>query len=346
MMNNDKQARQAVLTWYDQYGRDLPWRLKGARQDAYKVWLSEIMLQQTTVQAVKPYYHKFLSLWPTIHDLAQAENDAVMQAWAGLGYYSRARNLLACARVIVDQYEGVFPDNERDLKALPGIGDYTAAAILSIAFNTPSVVVDGNIERITARLYDDKTPMPALKAAVKKNIAGMMKVADGRQSDFVQALMDIGSSICTPKSPQCSSCPLQANCHTQEPETLPVRAQKKALPHRVGQVFIIRDGQGRIALEKRNSKIMLGDMWGLPSTQWHNKTAPGDHTYMIERSTDTQRVVRHIFSHFSLDLHIMDHVHMAGLHPDWLFVSLEELQTMGLPSLYQKVVKLIEPQEP
>ena len=334
MMQNSAQARQSVLNWYDQQGRDLPWRVKGGLQDPYKVWLSEIMLQQTTVTAVMPYYLKFITLWPDVIALADAEDDAVMQAWAGLGYYSRARNLLKCARILRDDYHGRFPDTVQALKSLPGIGDYTAAAIAGIAFNRHAVVVDGNIERIAARVFNLHTPMPRLKAEVKDAMADIMHIEDDRQSDFVQALMDIGAMLCTPKSPKCMICPLLLSCTAEEKEALPVRPKKQAKPHRRGRVFIIRDAQGRVAVEKRSEKIMLGGMWGLPSTRWHDKHAP-DHSDMdVYDLTPTGRLVRHVFTHFSLDLELVE----AKSRKKWRYTKPEEIE---FPSLYHKVIKLI-----
>lgn len=326
-------ARQSVLEWYDRHGRDLPWRVKKGQQDPYKVWLSEIMLQQTTVMAVAPYYKKFIDIWPNVTALANADDDAVMQAWAGLGYYSRARNLLKCARVIRDDFQGVFPEDEKILLSLPGVGAYTAAAICSIAFNKPTIVVDGNIERIASRVFDIATPMPALKNEVKQAIGPMMQIDDGRQSDFVQAMMDIGASICTPKAPKCMLCPLQAGCRTTMPEGRPVKAIKKAKPHRKGRVFIIRNDHGHIAVEKRDEDIMLGGMWGLPSTTWHDKARPDHLPHHFDDIRETGLSIRHIFTHFSLELQVME----ATSHDDWHYADTDDIR---FPTLYHKVVRL------
>lgn len=336
--------RGDVLSWYDRHGRDLPWRVRlgreGRLQAPYRVWLSEVMLQQTTVQAVIPYYLKFMETWPDIRDLAKADDDDVMQAWAGLGYYSRARNLLSCARQIVDDYDGIFPQTPQELKKLAGIGDYTAAAIASIAYNTPSVVIDGNIERIGARVLDNHTPLPALKAVLRDQLMPVMTLQDNRQSDFVQALMDIGATICTPKSPKCMICPIRNHCTSKTAEALPVKAPKKVKPHRIGRAYIIKNAQGDIAIEKRPDHVMLGNMWGLPSSNWHDKKAPDAIAFDASGSVDTGHKVRHVFTHFSLDLHLYD-MRMAEGNPEWRFVSWGALQAMGLPSLYQKAVQMI-----
>lgn len=209
----DTPSAKPLLDWYDRHHRELPWRVspgmaaRGVKADPYRVWLSEVMLQQTTVQAVKPYFERFLQRWPEVTDLAAAENDAVMAAWAGLGYYARARNLKKCAEAVAREHGGVFPDTEEGLKSLPGIGDYTAAAVAAIAFNRQAAVMDGNVERVISRLYAIATPLPAAKPAMREKVARLTP-AD-RPGDFAQAMMDLGATICTPKRPACSLCPFR-----------------------------------------------------------------------------------------------------------------------------------------
>ena len=243
-MSADQQQllQTSLLAWYDVNARDLPWRqvrrVQGGPADPYKVWLSEIMLQQTTVATVIPYYTRFLEAWPRVVDLAAADQDRVLHQWQGLGYYARARNLLKCARAVVADYGGEFPDAEDELLKLPGIGAYTAGAIAAIAFQRPSTPVDGNIRRVIARLYRLAEPPPGLGATVTTHMSTL--VPDDRPGDFIQALMDLGSGICTPKSPNCHACPWAADCMAQaagDAETLPAKAPKKPKPTRMGVVF-------------------------------------------------------------------------------------------------------------
>lgn len=269
--------QKALLTWYDKYRRDLPWRAKDReRPDPYKVWLSEIMLQQTTVPAVKSYFEKFIRLWPTVNDLAVADSDRVMKEWAGLGYYARARNLLKCAETVRTDYDGVFPSNEAALIKLPGIGPYTAAAISSIAFNQEAVVIDGNVDRIVARLFCISTPFPEGKKQVRqwapllyKDIGGT-----GRASDLPQALMDLGAMVCTPKSPSCGLCPVTKWCqgfHRQEASLYPLKKAKEQKETRTGKAYLIRSPDNKILIERRDENRMLGGMTGVPTSEWDKK---------------------------------------------------------------------------
>ncbi|MGZ6042758.1 MAG: A/G-specific adenine glycosylase, partial [Asticcacaulis sp.] len=256
--------RKALLSWYDANGRDLPWR-QGDR-DPYRVWLSEIMLQQTTVAHAAPYYEKFLALWPTVRDLASAPDEQVMAEWAGLGYYSRARNLIRCARAVVSDYDGRFPANEAELLKLPGFGPYTAAAVAAIAFGQPANVVDGNVERIMARLYAIDMPVPASRPLLRKAAAQWVRLA--RAGDWPQALMDLASMICRPKAPMCMLCPLRPGCRafaSGEPSHFPVKAAKSARPRRYGVAFLFVCGEGVVA-ERRASQGLLGGMLGVPHT--------------------------------------------------------------------------------
>lgn len=254
--------RAALLDWYDAHARTLPWRAppwSGMRTDPYRVWLSEVMLQQTTVPHAAPYFERFTARWPTVSDLAAVEDADLMAAWAGLGYYARARNLLACARAVARDHGGVFPDTEAALLALPGVGAYTAAAVAAIAFDRPANVVDGNVERVMSRLFAVETPLPAARPELKRLAA--LFVSDERPGDWPQALMDLGSSVCRPKSPSCEICPLAFGCEglkAGEPARYPLKTKKAERPHRHGHAFVLRDSQGRIGLVRRPDKGLLG----------------------------------------------------------------------------------------
>ncbi len=237
--NNGKAVAAPLLAWYDRHARVLPWRArKGAAADPYAVWLSEIMLQQTTVATVGPYFMRFLTRWPTVEALAAAPQEEVMKEWAGLGYYSRARNLHACAKTVSSEYGGKFPDTLEELGQLPGIGPYTAAAISAIAFGRSVTVVDGNVERVVARLFDLRTPLPAVKPEIREKAATL--TPESRAGDFAQAMMDLGATVCTPRSPACNRCPINDLCDARAAGTqslLPARAPKKAKPTRRGACF-------------------------------------------------------------------------------------------------------------
>lgn len=311
-----------LISWYDRHARPLPWRisprdgLTGVRQDPYKVWLSEIMLQQTTVAAVIPYFEKFIARWPTVGDLASASDDDVRAAWAGLGYYRRAANLHACAKVIangtsvaggtpvagetsVSDERGKFPSTAQALKDLPGIGDYTSAAIASIAFGQAVPVVDGNVERVVTRLFALDTPLPKVKADVTAKVAAM--VPDARPGDFAQAMMDLGATICTPKNPACALCPWMEGCTARAQGNMtdyPVKAPKKAKPHRTGAALVVVRGDGAVWCERRPDTGLLPGMTQVPTTPWQVDEPP---TY-----EDAEKVgqIAHIFTHFSLYLDV------------------------------------------
>ena len=263
---------QRLLDWYDRHARKLPWRVApedrklGEVPDPYRVWLSEIMLQQTTVATVKDYFEKFVSLWPTVGDLAAAAEEDVMKAWAGLGYYSRARNLKKCADTVAADHNGVFPDTEEELIKLPGIGPYTAAAIATIAFDRHAAVVDGNVERVLSRTARIETPLPGAKPEIKALMGNM--TPDNRPGDFAQAVMDLGATICTPKKPACGLCPWRESCAVQSDplaETLPRKAPKKEKPTRFGAAFVAVDAQtGAVLLRRRPPKRVA---W------WHDRGA-------------------------------------------------------------------------
>ncbi len=260
----------ALLAWYDRHRRRLPWRaLPGQHADPYRVWLSEIMLQQTTVKAVAPYYIRFLERWSDVGALAAAPLDDVLKAWAGLGYYARARNLHACARAVVEQHGGKFPASEEALRALPGIGAYTAAAIAAIAFDQQATPVDGNIERVIARLYAIETPLPAAKPEIHERAVAL--TPPRRAGDFAQAMMDLGATICSPKNPACALCPWNDVCVARargDAETFPRRTPKREGALRRGAAFVVRRADGKVLVRTRPAKGLLGGMTEVPTTEW------------------------------------------------------------------------------
>ncbi|MEM9014660.1 MAG: A/G-specific adenine glycosylase [Pseudomonadota bacterium] len=304
-----------LLAWYDQHARDLPWRVgpaqrkAGRRPNAYKVWLSEIMLQQTTVATVSPRYSDFLDRWPSVSALASAPLDDVLGAWAGLGYYARARNLHKCAQVVAERYDGVFPDTEEALRALPGIGDYTAAAIAAIAFDKRAAAIDGNIERIVARLFTIGALPPKSKKQIKACAEDIWP--SSRSGDFAQGLMDLGATICRPKNPACSCCPLLSSCKARKEgavDQYPAKAQKKAKPNRTGSVYALFNGRGQVLLERRPEKGLLGGMLGLPGTDWREFRHAGREEETLSGATKIAwrdaGVVTHVFTHFHLTLSV------------------------------------------
>src|SRR6201991_2673409 len=267
---NSAEDRPALLlAWYDRHRRKLPWRAPaGERADPYRVWLSEIMLQQTTVKAVGPYFEKFVARWPDAAALARASLDDVLRMWAGLGYYSRARNLHACAVTVARDHGGMFPDTEDGLRALPGIGPYTAAAIAAIAFGRRTMPVDGNIERVVSRLYAVEEPLPQAKPLIQQLAATLL--GDTRAGDSAQALMDLGSTICTPKKPACALCPINDDClgfARGDQETFPRKAAKKTGELRRGAAFVVTRG-GELLVRTRAEKGLLGGMTEVPTSEW------------------------------------------------------------------------------
>ncbi|KUR72942.1 A/G-specific adenine glycosylase [Novosphingobium fuchskuhlense] len=330
----------ALLAWYDVNARRLPWRaLPGeSAPDPYRVWLSEVMLQQTTVAAVRAYYAKFLALWPTVEALAAADDADVMAAWAGLGYYARARNLLACAREVARL--GGFPPTEEGLRALPGLGAYTAAAVAAIAFGQRAVVVDANVERVVSRLFAIAEPLPGGRTAIRA--ATDRITPDGRAGDFAQGLMDLGSSICTVRSPRCLLCPLADACAARAAgtaEAYPVKAAKKAKPTRTGTAFWIEQ-DGAVLLVRREGKGMLGGMRALPDDGW---SARGDGHAVPPVAGDWHKagVVRHGFTHFDLELQLMlcARADCASL-PAGEFWPVEGIEAAGLPTVFAKAARL------
>jgi A/G-specific adenine glycosylase len=303
-----------LLAWYDRHRRVLPWRMeawrarKGERTEPYRVWLSEIMLQQTTVKAVAPYYTRFLALWPTVERLAAASLDDVLKAWAGLGYYARARNLHACAQTVVAHHGGIFPDQLAALRALPGIGDYTAAAVAAIAYDAPAVPVDGNVERVVTRLFAIEEALPAAKPEIKRLAASLLPPR--RSGDFAQALMDLGASLCSPKRPACALCPWNESCAAYargDQETFPRKTPKREGKLRRGAAFVALRADGSILLRKRPDKGLLASMTEVPGSDWTHEFDDKDALRFAPRlkGAKWQRVpglVRHVFTHFPLQL--------------------------------------------
>ncbi len=297
----------ALLRWYDANARVLPWRVspadrrKGERPDPYRVWLSEIMLQQTTVAAVRPRYDGFLARWPSVEAMASSPLDDVLGEWAGLGYYARARNLHKCAVAVAAL--GGFPENEDELRALPGVGAYTAAAIAAIAFDKRAVVVDGNVERVAARLFAIEAPLPKAKAELKAAIGSVWPAR--RSGDFAQGLMDLGAIVCTPRNPKCLICPLSAHCQAQAKgvaEDLPRKVKKAEKPRRRGVAYALVNANGDMLFERRPDKGLLGGMIGLPGTEWSTKPIPAP---PAKAKWVLAGVARHTFTHFHLELDVM-----------------------------------------
>ncbi len=328
-----------LLDWYDAHARDLPWRARpGAPPpDPYRVWLSEIMLQQTTVAAVKPYFEAFISRWPTIEALAAAPQEDVMAAWAGLGYYSRARNLVKCAGEVAQR--GGFPTTEGELRELPGLGAYTAAAVAAIAFDRRAVVVDANVERVVARLFAIEDPLPAARKAIRA-AAGEI-TPEKRAGDFAQAMMDLGSGICITRDPKCLLCPLSADCRaraTGDPARFPVKAPKKAKPVRQGRAYWI-ERENAVWLIRREGKGMLGGMRALPDDGW---SARGDGLGEPPLAGDWESagMVRHTFTHFALELSVQVQRDAAQPNGEGEWWSLDMLDEAGLPTLFAKAARL------
>lgn len=337
-----------LLAWYDRHRRVLPWRArKGERTAPYAVWLSEIMLQQTTVKTVGPYFAKFLSKWPSVEKLAEAALDDVLRAWAGLGYYARARNLHACAIAVVERHGGVFPDDMEALRALPGIGDYTAAALGAIAFDLPAVPVDGNVERVVSRLFAVEAALPAAKPEIKRLAASMMPPS--RTGDFAQAMMDLGATICTPKKPACALCPFDAVCVARargDQETFPRKAPKREGKLRRGAAFVVLREDGRVLLRQRPEKGLLGAMTEVPGSDWSHgfdvatalDAAPKLGSKVKWRKLAGE--VTHVFTHFPLALTVfvapVPKTAAAPKGSRWVKVA--DLPGEALPNVMRKVL--------
>jgi A/G-specific adenine glycosylase len=334
-----------LLAHYDVHARDLSWRTLPGQglPDPYHVWLSEIMLQQTTVAAVGPYFRKFVESWPDFTALAAADEGDVMAAWAGLGYYARARNLIKCAKAVVADHAGHLPETEAELLKLPGIGPYTAAAIAAIAFGSRAVVVDANVERVVARLYAISTPLPAAKPLIREATDAI--TPDQRAGDFAQAMMDLGAGICSVKNPSCLICPISSACMAYrlgDPEAYPVKPAKKAKPHRTGSAYWIAK-HGSVWLVRREGKGMLAGMRGLPDDRWNSK-ADGDGVIPVSGEWQELDVrVAHVFTHFTLDLKIAvtawpETSADPGEGEWWPVKSLDKA---GLPTLFNKVAQAV-----
>jgi A/G-specific adenine glycosylase len=341
---------QRLLAWYDRHHRVLPWRIspadaaRGMQPDPYRIWLSEVMLQQTTVEAVKKYFLAFTNRWPDVLAMAAASEDDILRAWAGLGYYSRARNLKKCAYVVAQQFGGRFPDMEEGLRALPGIGAYTAAAIAAIAFNRPAVVIDGNIERVVTRLTRIDTPLPQAKSEIRAALEPL--VPADRPGDFAQALMDLGSSICTPRRPTCILCPLNDDCQAlalDEPERFPVKKPKAERPVRHGAAFVAMRDDGAILLRKRPDKGLLGGMAEVPGSPWHAAGGFGVHDAPFDAQWKPSGTITHVFTHFALMLDVYRGT-FDGAAPSGMWWSAPgQLSGEALPTVMKKAIEAAIP---
>lgn len=356
---------EPLLSWYDRNARVLPWRYSSdVTANPYHVWLSEIMLQQTVVATVKPYFENFINKWPTVNDLAEAKVEDIMAAWAGLGYYARARNLHKCAKYVSEELDGVFPDTQEELLKLPGIGPYTSAAITAIAYQKKAVVVDGNVERVMARQYAIEEPLPQSKKQLHDLAALCTDNIDMCYGDYVQALMDLGATICIPKSPRCMICPVKQTCEGQAlgiAPGLPKKTPKKQKPFKIGHVYWIQDSEGRVLLERRADTKMMGGMLGFPTSAW--EAVPRSERYKaiegISHLVSLQELplkrtkaleIHHSFTHFDLVLcgYLVnaDTVEMKGFYQcdegsEYEWFSLDNVQNAGFPSLFKKFVNLM-----
>ncbi len=351
-------AAKRLLAWYDRHARDLPWRAKpGQRPDPYRVWLSEIMLQQTTVAAVGSYYSAFTARWPDVAALAAAPQEEVLAAWAGLGYYARARNLHACARAVAAEHGGRFPETEAELRRLPGIGPYTGAAIAAIAFGKRAGVVDGNVERVVARLFAVETPLPAAKAMLRDLATGLLPSPPAprfRYGDFAQAAMDLGATVCLPRRPRCGLCPLRGDCAARAAgiaADLPRQAPKKSRPTRRGAAFWLTRPDGAVLLRRRAPKGLLGGMMELPGSEWREDgSEPGPSAAKADLASapapaawsSLPGVVRHTFTHFHLELRVwaaeLPRMPDSAV-PKGTWTPIAEIERAGLPSVMRKVAR-------
>jgi len=341
-----------MLQWYADHGRDLPWR--GDDPVAYHVWLSEIMLQQTTVVTVAPYYLKFIQLWPTVGDLAIADLDQVLHAWQGLGYYSRARNLHKAASIVAEDLGGKFPDNEQDLLKLPGVGTYTAAAVAAIAYGHATTPIDGNIERVMARLFDFTGNVREKSGRQKIRDYALKLTPEIDNRHWVQALMDLGATICKPKNPDCSSCPLMNECQGYQsghPEHLPVKPPKKIRPVRYGTVYwLVNENTGAVLLRRRAESGLLGGMMEFPSSDWVERASLPVGPIVDEQpiTTNWQSLpgdVRHVFTHFELRLNVVHGMANDGLNlqENSLWCLPDDFHNHALPTVMKKIIAHVLP---
>ncbi len=338
-----QRMRRRLLAWYDRNRRVLPWRAEpGSSPDPYHVWLSEIMLQQTTVAAVVPYFHRFVQRWPRVEDLAAAELHDVLLAWAGLGYYARARNLHACAQAVAARHDGRFPDTEEALQQLPGIGSYTAAAIAAIAFARPTSPVDGNITRVIARLVALQADLPRARPQIEALARALTPTA--RPGDFAQGMMDLGATICRPRQPLCETCPLRSDCRAAEqgaPERYPIKARKKPRPQLHGTAFWAANGHGAVLLRRRPETGLLGGMMEIPSTEWRAEP------WSLEEARNAAPIaaewrplagsVSHGFTHFVLTLTVVTATTAGGTVAGGIWCKVDQLDRQALPTLMRKV---------
>ena len=339
-----RQMQVKLLGWYDEQGRSLPWRIRpedraaGQAADPYAVWLSEIMLQQTTVPHATPYWEKFLAAFPTVIELANADRDRVLTMWAGLGYYARARNLHKCAGVVRDEFGGTFPQTEAELLKLPGIGPYTAATIAAICFDEPTNIVDGNVERVISRIFKIEAPLPKARPEYRR-MAGTL-APQKRPGDYGQALMDLGATICTPRSPKCGDCPWQRYCAAYQDKSqtdYPKKIKKVKLPVRYGVAFVLQSGEA-VLLRRRPDKGLLGGMMGFPGTAWGEKPSnPLSSAPEARNWEKCQGEVKHIFTHFELRLDVYRAETQDRLS-DGIWAELESINDYALPTVMKKVL--------
>lgn len=343
-----------LLAWYDRHARRLPWRTspaqrrRGVRPDPYRVWLSEIMLQQTTVATVGPYFRNFLERWPDIHALAAAPLDDVLHAWAGLGYYARARNMHKCARLLSEERGGAFPQNAAALQELPGVGPYTAAAIAAIAFDEAATVVDGNVERVMARLFAVEKPLPDAKPELHDLAAEL--TPDARAGDYAQGVMDLGATVCTVRNPVCTLCPWRGACRGLAAgiaAELPHRKPKPERPLRRGTAYWTVRADGAVLLRRRPERGMLGGMMEVPSSAWHERAAQSDADVgagvgeppLAAQWRELPGRVEHGFTHFRLELAVRAALVADGAEADGIWVMPDALGDYALPTLTRKIVR-------
>ncbi|WP_324743490.1 A/G-specific adenine glycosylase [Tsuneonella sp. CC-YZS046] len=339
---SEDEIASSLLGWYGNHARVLPWRSPPGQEppEPYRVWLSEVMLQQTTVAAVIPYFERFTARWPDVEALAAAPEEEIMAAWAGLGYYARARNMVACAKAVAEL--GEFPRTEEELRELPGLGAYTAAAVAAIAFGRRAVVVDANVERVVARLFAIDEPLPGARKAIRARTEEI--TPRQRAGDFAQAMMDLGATICTPREPHCLICPLSMQCVARlagDPARYPVKLPKKARPERRGRAFWI-ERDGAVWLVRRAGEGMLGGMRALPDDGWSAR-ADGSGGSPLEGQWETGGVVQHGFTHFGLRMELAlyrgrDWAALGRSAGEWW--PLGRLDEAGLPTLFAKAARL------
>jgi A/G-specific adenine glycosylase len=342
----------ALLRWYDVHRRELAWRVApGERPDPYRVWLSEIMLQQTTVAAVSPFFFKFVAQWPSVESLAAASLDDVLRAWAGLGYYARARNLHACAQRLSADHGGRFPDSIGELRRLPGIGSYTAGAIAAIAFGKLEPAIDGNVERVIARLHALETPLPDAKPEIERLVRALLPPA--RPGDFAQAMMDLGATVCTPRSPNCLVCPWRSMCRGRDlgvAESLPRRKAKRKRPVRHGTAFWVERADGAVLLRRRPANGLLGGMMEIPSAGWSSRASDAADEAPVKATWRKHAArIEHTFTHFHLILDVWRALRVESgellLDGDYRWVERRRLPGEALPSVMRKIVAAIVPAE-